>query len=386
MDQASAAHTSARAHIAWAGPQYINQSLALVNRELELALIESRQVDLSIFPVGRDDESFADRLDPRFKLLSAYYGRRSSAPVDIAIRHQFPPNALAPREGRWVMIQPWEFGSLPLTWVQKINAEVDEVWVPSHYVEAQFTQSGVDPARVQVIPNGVDINFFKPGIAPYPIPSPKTFKFLFVGGTLYRKGVDILLQAYQRSFNAEDDVMLVIKDVQIYQGQDSADRIHEFQRTPATPSIYYLNQDLGDHEIVQLYNACDCVVLPYRGEGFALPALEAMACGLPVIVTAGGPTDDFVDDATGYRIPARKQTFGNRQILGLKTAGDLWMLEPDVYALAQTLTHIFQHRQEAQHKGAQALQNAARWTWKHAAGRVLERIASIHSQPIVRLQ
>jgi len=357
-----------------------------VNRELELALIESGQVDLSIFPVGRDDDNFASRLDPKFKQLSAYYGRRSDAPVDIVIRHQFPPNALAPREGRWVMIQPWEFGSLPLAWVQKINAEVDEVWVPSRYVEAQFTQSGVDPARVQVIPNGVDTDCFKPGLALYPIPSPKTFKFLFVGGTLYRKGVDVLLQAYLRSFSAEDDVVLVIKDVQIYQGQDSADLIHEFQGTPDTPSIYYLNQDLGDQEMVQLYNACDCLVLPYRGEGFALPALEAMACGLPVIVTAGGPTDDFVNDATGYRIPARKQTFGNREVLGLKTASDLWMLEPDGSALAQALTHVFQHRQEAQHKGTQAIQNVARWTWKQAAGRVLERIAGIYSQPITRFR
>ena len=285
------------------------------------------------------------------------------------------------------MIQPWEFGSLPIAWVQKINAEVDEVWVPSGYVQAQFRQSGVDPMRVQVIPNGVDTDCFKPGLEPYRIPSSKTFKFLFVGGTLYRKGVDVLLEAYRRSFSAEDDVLLVIKDVQIYQGQDSADRIHEFQRTPATPSIYYLDQDLGDLEMVQLYNACDCLVLPYRGEGFALPVLEAMACGLPVIVTAGGPTDDFVEDTTGYRIPARKQTFGNRQMLGLKTAGDLWMLEPDSEALAQTLSHVFRHRQEAKRKGAQAIQNVARrWTWKHAASRVLERIALLHTQPIVRLQ
>jgi hypothetical protein len=73
-------------------------------------------------------------------------------------------------------------------------------------------------------------------------------------------------------------------------------------------------------------------------------------------------------------------------MLGLPTVGDLWMLEPDGAALAQLLTHVFQQRQEAQHKGAQALQKVARWTWKHAADHVLERIASIQAQPIVRFR
>ena len=54
-----------------------------------------------------------------------------------------------------------------------------------------------------------------------------------------------------------------------------------------------------------LYRSCDVLVHPYRGEGFAMPVLEAMASGLPVVVTAGGPTDEFCPDAAGWRIPQR---------------------------------------------------------------------------------
>jgi glycosyltransferase involved in cell wall biosynthesis len=247
-------------------------------------------------------------------------------------------------EGHWVVIQPWEYGALPEEWVRPINRDVDEVWAPSTFVRNLYLESGVDAARVCVVPNGVDADFFKPGGRPYPLKSAKKFKFLFLGGTIHRKGIDVLLDAYCRAFTAADDVSLVIKDMGasgIYRGQGMGDRIRQLQSQTNVPHILYLDRDLTDDQMVQLYNACDCLVHPYRGEGFALPVLEAMSCALPVVVTAGGATDDFVDDKTGYRIPARRQVFGDRAISGLKTVGDLWLLEPDIEALIQTLTRVF---------------------------------------------
>src|SRR5262249_708299 len=149
-----------------------------------------------------------------------------------------------------------------------------------------------------------------------------------------------LLHAYRETFKAEDDVVLIIKDMGtngLYKGQGLGGKIRELQQDRQSPSIVYLDKDLTDLEIAQLYNACDCLVHPYRGEGFGLPVLEAMACGLPVIVTAGGATDDFVDEQTGYVISSKRLIFGNRVIGDLKTVGDLWLLEPDAAALSKAL-------------------------------------------------
>src|SRR5262249_33616871 len=163
-------------------------------------------------------------------------------------------------------------------------------------------------AIVQVVPHGADPEVFRPGLEPLPLPTSKRYKFLFVGGTIWRKGVDVLLEAYGRAFRASDDVCLVIKDMgggSFYKGQTAAEQIRALQSQPDHPEIVYLDDDLTEEQLARLYCACDCLVQSYRGEGFGLPIAEAMACGLPVVVTGHGAALDFCDHTTGWLIPAQ---------------------------------------------------------------------------------
>src|SRR6185369_11722543 len=111
-------------------------------------------------------------------------------------------------------------------------------------------------------------------LPPLSLPTKKKFKFLFVGGTIMRKGPDILLEAFQQAFTAADDVCLVIKDFggdSFYRGQTAQEAIRRIQKKPGAPEIVYLTQELSAEEMPSLYAACDCLVLPYRGEGFGMP-------------------------------------------------------------------------------------------------------------------
>ena len=72
--------------------------------------------------------------------------------------------------------------------------------------------------------------------------------------------------------------------------------------------LVYVGRSLSMAEIAGLHNAADCYVSPYHAEGFNMPVLEAAASGLPLIVTDGGPTDEFTDPGFCLRISSRRVT------------------------------------------------------------------------------
>ncbi len=371
--------------VVWEGSQFVRHSLALINRELCLRLID-KGFEVSIIPYEKDD--FSPEIDPRFEKIAERTNKPLTGRADIHIRHKWPPNFERPRDGYWVMIQPWEFGSLPKDWVGPMSTMLDEMWVPSSFVRECYVRSGIPAERVFVVPNGVDVNRFHPDATPIKLATKKRFKFLFVGGTIPRKGIDILLEVYSSTFTSDDDVCLIIKDMgakTFYQGQTAQQMIKGYQSAPNAPEIEYIEEMLPDEELSGLYRACDCLVHPYRGEGFGLPIAEAMASGLPVIVTGYGAALDFCPDDVAYLIPATETRLSEKRIGDLETIDFPWLAEPDREGLATLMKHVADHREEAAARGKLAAAFIRdHFTWEHAADIAMERIRRLRDRPVFR--
>lgn len=354
----------------WEGPFFSQFSVANVNREITHALLQ-RDIDVGLLP--HEPYKVGPRAHLRYPDLSRRL-RHVPVPVVCHVRHRWPPRFTRPRRGVFVLIQAWEFGALPKRWVGAIARNVDEVWAYSRYIRDVYVRSGIDVKRIKVMPLGVNPELFNPTREPARLRTLKSFKFLFVGGAILRKGFDVLLRAYTEEFTADDDVCLVVKDF-FWGGEARAD-IRAVRRRRRAPEILYCYGDTRYENVARFYTACDAYVHPYRSEGFGLPIAEAMACGLPPIVPHHGAANDFCTDEVAYHIPAEAALVPSH-LWGRapRTVEPPTWFEPDERALRRAMRRVFENRAQARHVGARASAHIrAHFTWTHMADSIMTRL------------
>lgn len=367
-----------RRGVIFTGPFLMISSLARANREIAGALMRDRDLDVALEPHGMGVLPSAYFRNGTHLLQGLY---RRPLHCDLTIRHHWPPDFRRPACGKLVNIVPWEYGAVPSRWVREINKNVDELWVPSEFVRHVFISGGVAASKVQVIPYGVDAEIFRPDGDSWRPEGCKGFTFLFVGGVIERKGLDLLADAYQAVFRRNEDVTLIIKD----QGSSTFYRhsklLRRFQKLAASthaPHVIVLTKEIDDAKLAALYRGCDAFVLPYRGEGFGMPLAEALACGKPVITTGLGPAREFCPESASYFVRANAVTMPEPPHHMGPLANECTWFEPDLEHLAETMRYAYEHREEAAKRGNSGSDNIRRnYSWAAVAARCRERIGSL---------
>jgi glycosyltransferase involved in cell wall biosynthesis len=367
-------------NVVWEGSQFVYNTLANVNREICTILINSGVANVTILPYEADDSTF-NKQDINPVLQANDIRNKPEVPSEISklpyswIRHQFPPKNDPPKGAKWIIMQSWDYSKLSPEILNTL-LQANEVWTPSFFSRKILIDAGLDFNKVQVIPRGINPSIFSPYGNKYHLNTNKKQKFLFVGPTNFRKGFDILLQAFKENFNSEDDVCLVVKDFGTDEPQISKTEndIREFRNSDNSPEIIYIKDNLSTTEMSELYRSCDVVVSPYRAESFGVSLLEAMACGLPVIATKGGAPDEFLEEAFTKFISSELIPYTDL-IDGIKLIDIVNILEPSLEDLKNAMMDFYNNPGIIASMGAVAsAYTRSKWTWEKSVVKILRRL------------
>jgi glycosyltransferase involved in cell wall biosynthesis len=374
VDRTSQRSAKQPAGIVFEGPFFERSSLARVNREIAQALLSSNEFEVRLETSA--PAALPAHLLPEGTALTPAVEKRLHQ-TNLTIRHHWPPDFRRPSTGKLAVILPWEYGGVPRVWIEQIQRNVDELWVPSNFVREVFVRNGVEPNRVTVVPNGYDPKIFRPEGPTFRPFGSRKFIFLFVGGAIRRKGMDLLLEAYESAFKASQDVTLVLlvsDGAGAYQHNSRLAEIKDAATDPDRSYILPIFESITDAALADLYRGADAFVLPYRGEGFGMPLLEAMACGKPVITTAEGPSKDFCDNSNSYIIPATAEPVPEQPPpLGPMASPFVWY-EPNLAQLVKTFRHVYENPAEAVAKGRAAALSTRHLTWQNATRQYAARV------------
>lgn len=259
----------------------------------------------------------------------------------------------------------WESTRLPDTWFDPLR-RADRIWTATAWGKRVFVANGFDADRVDVVPEGVDPAQFHPAVPPTGAFPDAPFKFLAIGRWERRKGMAELVQAFDREFTDNDDALLVLAG--LYAGNYDVDLRAELRALGLRrPDRLKIVPPVATHRtFASVYTACDAFVCPTRAEGWGLPVIEAMACGLPTIATGySGPTEFIGEHAwrIEHRLVPVDASFFER------ADGDLGLwAEPDWGHLRYLMRQIYENRQSARERGLAGSEEVRRaFSWDRSA-------------------
>ncbi len=212
---------------------------------------------------------------------------------------------------------------------------------------------GADPDRIEVLPPGVDHRVFSPGDraeARDRLGHPGRRVLLFVGRIQPLKGLDLAVQALAE---IDDAVLWAVGGPSGADGPAELERVQELAAELGVAERLLILPPRPHHELADYYRAADVCVVPSRTESFGLVALEAAACGTPVVAASvGGLRSIVVDGETGLLVEGR---------------------DPLEWATAVAL--LLDDRELAALMGARASARSGQWSWCMTAAR-LRRLCS----------
>ncbi|MEM6380174.1 MAG: glycosyltransferase family 4 protein, partial [Bacteroidota bacterium] len=216
----------------------------------------------------------------------------------------------------------------------------DTIFALSEYAAGTLLDGGIPQEKIQITHLGCDTQRFVPSSKNN---DDKPFRFLFVGTMTKRKGLHLLLEAWER---------LNLRDAELHLVGPMADAIDLIQN--GLPAKVQHHPFMHHEELVKLYQAADCFVFPSYLDSWAMVVVEAMACGIPVIVS----------DHTGAKDVVIK---GGGKIISHNSGKEL----------EQAMLFMYQNPAQAKVWGKEAADLSKQYTWEHYYQQIGDLVPSL---------
>lgn len=243
------------------------------------------------------------KIDPTILQLE----QKSLNNIDVCIQHVLPHHMVGTQkfkkniayfvaESNSTLYNPWMI----------CLQNMDEVWVPNASLFNNLISDGLPEKKIRIVHHAANTSKKIP-TEKLIFPDNNKFKFYYIGELNDRKNIESIIRSFHSEFANFEPVSLVLKikkyglhsqDLVKYCEQICSTIKQELRMYKDTDSYHkelIIGDDLDDKLIEVLHNSCDCFVSPSHGEGWSIPAFDAMRMGkTPICSNEGGPKE-FID-------------------------------------------------------------------------------------------
>ena len=189
----------------------------------------------------------------------------------------------------------WETTQQPEEFFNKLK-EFDELWVPSKWQRDVTIKQGYPEDKIKVVPEGVDVHTFYPEETTHELTSDGRFKFFLAGRWDYRKSTKEIIETFLNTFNENDPVDLIVSIDNPFSGdglETTENRLEHYSLTdPRIKVVHFPSRE----DYIKILKSCNVFLSCARSEGWNLPLIEAMACGIPSIYSNCSGQLEFAKD------------------------------------------------------------------------------------------
>jgi glycosyltransferase involved in cell wall biosynthesis len=241
----------------------------------------------------------------------------------------------------------WESQNFPEKWYDRF-AYYDEIWAPTAFIASALAPiSPVPVIRMPFVLEPRRKGARSAGRQRLDIRDDE-FLYLFVfnfHSRYQRKNPMAVIEAFKSSFRPDEPARLIIKCLNA--GFSDA-HFQELRRQAAGHRVSIIDGVWNGQAMADLTAACDCYVSLHRAEGVGLTISDAMAEGKPVVATGWSGNMDFMNVFNSFPVCYRLVEL--EEDVAHYRAGDVWA-EPSVTHAAQLMRYVFEHREDAVHRG-----------------------------------